>query len=257
MRRILSPATILLTLVCLTHSASTARAEIVLEARQWSPSLSGEIRIDGSNLIDTIDLTEDLALQDDDAFGGRLLIRPSRRTLIRLGWVPLTLSGERVVTRTINFLGRDFNISSLVQSNLDLEYGRLGFAWQVLSADDGKYRIGPLIEAKGFRGEATLSAPDLPVPASETADFETAFASAGLIMDLEPSERFHVFAEGTILIDDSQGDLVDVEAGVRFFPTKLLAIVAGYRRLEIDAEDGTDLLVMNLEGVFFGASLHF
>ena len=167
--------------------AGQASAEVVFEARQWAPDLSGEIRLDGSNVIDTIDLTEDLGLQDDEALEGRLLIRPSRRTLIRLGWTPLTMTGEEVISRTISFLGRDFEISSRVASELELEYGRLGFAWQFFSSGDGKYRIGPLVEAKGFRGTATLSALDLPVPASESEEFEAAFASVGLILDLEPS----------------------------------------------------------------------
>lgn len=245
---------IVLASVSLTGQAS---AEIVFEARQWSPDLSGEIRIDGSSVIETIDLTNDLGLQDDESIEGRLTIRPSRRTLVRLGWTPLTMNGDKIISRTISFLGRDFEISSRVESELELEYARVGFAWQFFSSGDGKYRIGPLVEAKGFRGKATLSAPDLPVPARESEEFETAFASVGLILDLEPSERFHIFAEGSVLVDDSQGELTETEIGVRFFPAKYVSIVAGLRQLEIDAEDEDDLLKMDLDGVFGGISIHF
>ena len=256
MRRLLFH-TVIAILLAGVVPAGQASAEIVFEARQWSPDLSGEIRIDGSSVIETIDLTEDLGLQDDESIEGRLTIRPSRRTLIRLGWAPLTMTGDKVISRTITFLGRDFDISSRVESELELEYGRLGFAWQFLSSGDGKYRIGPLVEAKGFRGTATLSAPDLPVPARESEEFETAFASIGLIFDLEPSQRFHIFGEGSVLIDDSQGEITETELGVRFFPVKHIAIVAGLRQLEIDAEDDNDLLKMDLDGVFGGISIHF
>jgi hypothetical protein len=237
--------------------AGSASAEVILEARQWAPDLSGQIRVDSSDLIDTIDLTQDLGLQDDEAFEGRLLVRPSKRTLFRVGWTPLTLTGEQVVSRTIVFLGREFDISSRVLSELELDYGRLGFAWQFLSTRDGRFRIGPLVEAKAFRGTATLSAPDLAVPATESAEFEVAFASAGLILDLEASDRLHIFAEGSVLLDESEGELNEIEVGVRFFATKALAIVAGVRQLEIDATDRDDLLQMDLEGAFAGLSLRF
>jgi hypothetical protein len=234
-----------------------ACSEIVLEARQWAPDVSGQFRIDSPNVVDTIDLLDDLGLEDDEATGGRLLIRPSRRTLIRFGYTPLQLSGDQVVARTINFLGRDFNVSSRVVSDLDIEYGRIGFAWQFISSRDRRFRIGPIVEAKGFTGTATLAAPDLPVPVRESADFEVAFASAGLVLDIEANERFHVFAEGSVLVDDSEGEINEFEVGARYFFSKALGLVAGVRTLEIDAEYEGDLLQMDLDGAFAGLSLRF
>lgn len=252
------PNRVVITILAASLAISAeAGAEVALEARQWSPELTGRIRVDGSSLLDEIDLNNDLGLQDADGVEGRLLVRPSRRSLIRAGWVPLTMSGDQVVSRTIRFLDRDFDVSTRVESDLELEYGRLGFAWQFLSTSDGRFRIGPLVEVKAFRGTATLSAPDLPSPISRSEEFEVAFASAGLLMDLEPSERFQVFAEASVLVDDSQGELLDAEAGVRFFVVDKLALVAGFRRLEINAEDGNDLLDLELEGAFFGASVRF
>lgn len=237
--------------------AGAASGEVILEARQWAPDLSGQFRIDSNNITDTIDLINDLGLEDDEAVGGRLIIRPSRRTMIRLGYTPLALSGDRIVARTINFLGRDFNVSSRVVSDLDIEYGRLGFAWQFISSRDSRFRIGPLVEAKGFTGTATLTAPDLPVPVSESADFEVAFAAAGLVLDLEASERLHFYAEGSVLVDDSEGELNEFEAGVRYFFSKGFGLVAGVSTLEIDAEYEGDLLQMDLDGAFAGLTLKF
>lgn len=238
----------------LTFAAS---AEVILEARQWAADPSGQIRVDGSGAADTIDLTRDLGLEEDESLDGRLLIRPSRRTSVRFGWAPITLTGEQVVSRTISFMGSDFDISTRVVSDLEIDYGRLGFAWQFLSSRDGRFRFGPLVEAKGLRGTAILSAPDIPSPISESEEFEVAFASAGVALDLEPNERFHVFAEATVLVDDSEGDLDDIEAGVRFYATKTLAIVAGVKSLEIDATDDDDMLQMDLEGAFAGLSVRF
>jgi hypothetical protein len=239
-----------------TLFTSPGRAEVIIEARQWSPDVAGLLRLDGSAPGEVIDLESDLGMEDDDALEGRLVIRPTRRTVIRFGWLPVTLSGDEVVTRTLNFMGTDFDISTRVESELEIEYGRVGFAWQFLSSKDRRFRLGPLVEAKGLRGTATLSAPDIPTPLTESEEFESAFASAGILLDLEPSDRFHIFAESSVLIDDSQGDLVDTEIGIRFFPLERLAIIAGFRTLEIDAEDDDDLLELDLEAAFFGISLH-
>lgn len=234
-----------------------AGAEVTFEVRSWRADLAGVIQIGDTAPVDEIDLVADLGLETEDDFEGRLLIRPSRRTMLRLAWLPLSFAGEEIVSRTITFFGRDFTVSRRVLSELELDYGRLGFAWQFLSTRDGRYRIGPLIEAKGFRGEATLSAPDPPLAVTESGEFETAFASAGLVADLEPSERLHLFAEASVLVDTNDGDLLDAEGGVRFYPLDWLAIVGGYRILEVDAGDGDERLDIEIEGAFFGLALRF
>jgi hypothetical protein len=256
MRKLALPIVLGVAIVTLA-AATPASAEVIIEARQWAPDLSGQFRIDSNNIVDTIDLVDDLALEDDEAIGGRLHIRPSRRTLVRFGFSPLQLAGDQIVARTINFLGRDFNVSSRVVSNLDIDYFRAGFAWQFISSRDRRFRLGPLVEAKGFRGAATLAAPELPAPVRESADFEVAFASAGLLVDLELSDKVHIFAEGSVLVDDSEGELNEFEAGARYFISKAFAVVAGVRSLEIDAEYEGDLLQMDLDGAFAGLSVHF
>jgi hypothetical protein len=254
MRRFLSPVAFAIVSSLL---ASPMGAEVVIEARQWSADVAGLLRLDGSAPGEIIDLEEDLGLESDDAIEGRLVIRPTRRTVIRFGWLPMTFLGDEVVTRTINFMGTDFEVSTRVESELELEYGRVGFAWQFLSSKDRRFRLGPMVEAKGLRGTATLSAPDIPTPLRESEEFETAFASAGILVDLEPSDRFHIFAETSVLVDDSQGDLVDTEIGMRLFILEKVALLAGFRTLEIDAEDDDDLLELDFEAAFFGLSLHF
>ena len=255
MRRI--SITLLIALTCGTASLH-ADAELLLEARNWSADLSGGIRFEDNELLPLIDLDEDLGLEADESFEGRLVFRPSRRTMVRAAWAPLNYTGTRVFHRTIVFVGRTFKIDTKVESELELEYGRVGFAWQFISAGRSRFRIGPLIEAKGFRGTATLSTPDfLFITAPQQEEFETALPSAGLILDAEPTDQLHIFAEASVLVDTAEGDLLDAEAGIRYYPIDRLGITAGYRRLEVDAEHEGDLLELDIEGLFFGVALRF
>jgi hypothetical protein len=193
----------------------------------------------------------------DTAADLRLTFHPSRRTVLRFAGTPLEYTGDSVVSRTISFAGETFTVSTRVTSQLTLDYARVGFAWQFLSTSDGRARIGPLLEAKGFRGDASLGAPDLPAPVTVEEDFEAAFGSAGLLFDFEASDRVSVFGEWSTLVAADEGDQSDFEVGVRVRLWEALHAIAGFRAVAIQFEDGDDVIDVDMEGAFFGASVRF
>ena len=77
------------------------------------------------------------------------------------------------------------------------------------------------------------------------------------MLDLEPSNKLHVFAEASALIDSDEGELTDSEAGVRYFITPAFAVTAGYRMIEIDIEDGADVLEIEIDSAFLSATFRF
>lgn len=241
----------------LAQSARGRGPGVELEVRLWSPELSGQIEVREAGIGTRIDLDSDLGLQDDEFLEGRLSWRLTRRQKLRIGFMPLAYSGSQVVSRTIEFGGQTFALDARVDSDLDLEYGRVGWAWQFLATGDGAFRVGPLIEAKGFRGDAALAAETVVGGISASESFEAAFAAVGLALDLEPSSRLHVFAEATQLVGTDEGDFRDAEAGVRFLPTSRIGLVLGYRLFDLDAEEGDDFLDVEIEGFFFGADVSF
>ncbi len=233
---------------------------IELEARLWSAEPSGDVRVVEGDLGTTIDLESDLGLEDDEALEGRLTFHPSRRTSVRLAWTNLTFSGDNVLSRTIEFNGETFTVATRVVSELDFDYGRVGFVWQFLGDEAGRFRFGPVVEAKGFRGEASIEAPDLldlGIEARESEEFEAAFGAAGLALDVEPTSRVHLFAEGTVVVAADEGDATDLEAGVRVLLVDQLAVTAGYRRFAIDAEEDDDDLDFDITGAFLGLNVRF
>lgn len=229
-----------------------------LEARLWAPDLSGVAQVgDGGNPT-AIDLVSDLGFADDEVVEGRLIWRPSKRTSVRLGYASFDFAASAQLNRTVTFAGTTFDVDAQVASVLQLDYGRLGVAWQFLSSRDGRLRIGPVIEARGLRGDAGITADVLGLAQiGAREEFEAAFAAAGAVLDVEPTERLHVYAEWTTTIESDNGDLTDAEAAVRYYPFDVLGLAVGYRRLEIDAFDGDELFELELDGPFFGGVLRF
>jgi hypothetical protein len=259
----MSPRSIVAALVSLALVPALAGAQVEsrprleIEARAWAAAPSGEIQAIEQSLGTIVDLESDLGLGEDETIEGRLILRPSGRTKVYFAWTRLEFSGDQVLTRTIEFSGQTFTPSTRVLSLVDLEYGRAGFAWQLFSSDDGRWRLGPLVEVKAFRGEASLAAPDVPLSFDATEEFEAAVGAAGAVLDLEPSPRFHVFAEATVVVGADEGDATDIEAGVRFLLTDTLALVGGYRRFSVDAKEDDDTFQFDIAGAFAGLQFRF
>jgi hypothetical protein len=249
--RILRPLALVLLAI-----AAPAVSETLVETRYWPAELAG--RLDLADLRDNeffadLDPINDLGLEEDDTYEARVSFRPSRGWVARLAWLPLSFKGDVTIDGMIGAIP----ISPRVQTSLEIDYARAGLAWQLVATRDGRFRLGPMIEAKGFRGEAAIGVDNPILPLVETTRFETALASAGLLLDAEPTPRVHVFAEWTTLVDTGKGDLRDAEAGVRFLATDWITLTLGYRMIEIDISDGVDLLQVDIDSVFLGADFRF
>ena len=230
---------------------------VTVEAWRWSPSLVGSVQTGGEGIDTAVDLEADLDLQPNDLLEGRLIVQLSRRNRFRLSYLKGDIHGDALASRSFTFSDQDFTLSTRVVSNIDLEIARFAWIWQIFSSPSGNVRFGPLVEVKALRGNASISAPDVPLPLSAEETFEAGFVAAGLALDLKLGKSYHLFAESSDLIDSGAGNLTDSEFGFRYNPLPKLEIVVGQRRLKIDLEDGPDLLVMDLDGTFFGIGLKF
>lgn len=228
-----------------------------LEVRQWAVEPSGSFTVDDI-VTESFDFERDFGLTSDDALEGRLTFRPTRKTLLRVGFLPeISITGDSVISRTITFLNTTFALNERVVTNFDIEYGQIGFAWQFLSSRDGRFRIGPIVEAKGLRADLVLQAPEASPPITETETFEVAFGTAGLIADVEISDRFEIFAEATETVTGDDGDASETELGVRYLPTPKLALVGGIRTLELELNNTFERFVFEFDGAFFGLAVRF
>lgn len=256
-RRILVCAVGLLLGGGLAAGAQQQQSNVELEARLWSAALTGTVEVREGGLGTTIDLEDDLGIEDDEPVELRLTLRPSRRTQVRLAWTNLSFDGDEVLSRTIEFGGQTFTFSSRVVSQLDVDYARAGFAWQFLSNRDGTFRLGPLVEVKGFRGEASIAAPELPFPAAESEELEGAFGAVGAVLDIEAGRWVQVFAEGSYVVEADDAEGTDLEAGIRVLFAERLAAVVGYRSFSVEAAEDDDEFDLDIEGPYVGLTLRF
>lgn len=255
-RRTLGSLFCMLLAVAASAPAQTP-SKVELEARYWAAGLSGTVEVLEAGQGTTIDLEDDLGVEDASPIELRLTLRPSRRTQVRLAWTNLSFDGDDVLSRTIEFAGRTYTLSTRVVSQLDVDYARAGFAWQFLSNREGTFRLGPLVEVKGFRGEASIAAPDLPFPAEESEQLEGAFGAVGAVLDVEAGRRVEIFAEGTWVVQADDAEGADLEAGVRVLVARRLAVVAGYRSFSVDATEDDDHFDLDIEGAWVGLAVRF
>ena len=235
-----------------------AVAQVVdFEGRYWFTELEAHVKtssdaIPGSN----IDLTEDLGVEGINAPEGRLTFWPGRNHRIRLAYTRLQFDGDETLARTITFSGTTFSASSRVTTDLDIHYARIGWIWQPLTIPD-LLKFGGLVDVKGAVVDASLRTRGASPEVKRSASVPFALPTLGLALDVTPLPMLQLFAEVSGLPAGGLGHVVDAEAGVRFVPIRFFTLLAGYRILDIRAEEGGDSAKLRLHGPFVGASLRF
>lgn len=254
--RQLAVTTAILLALC-TGLTTPAEAGIEFEARVWAPTLTGSGLIGEQTDGRVIDLEDDLGLEADEFLEGRFTWKPLKALMFRIAYTPMTFSGDAQIEEEFEFGGEIFPVRIQVLTDLKIDYGRFAAAWMFpLGSDD--FRLGPIVEAKGFYGDASLVGRLVIVDViSASEDFAAGFGSAGLIMDYKPIPTLHLFAEGTVDVGVTDGAATDVELGIKFFPLKLFSISGGYRYIKIEYQDDPDFAEIELSGFFLGASVRF
>jgi hypothetical protein len=146
-------------------------------------------------------------------------------------------------------------VGTPVSTQLDVDYFRLGWAWQFIDIADSAIKVGPFLEAKAFMLDVSLDAPSLGI--SESEDFAIVLPTFGGILDINLGEKFNLFAEASGLPSADYGHFFDAEIGIKFIPLKNLSLIAGYRVIDIELEDDESYGEMDIRGPFFGLTCRF
>jgi hypothetical protein len=250
--------TVLLAALAVLFAQGVAFGQIVeLEGRYWFTDLSASIKAERGSLPATdIDMGDDLGLKSANAPEGRLTFLTGPNSRIRLAYTRLDFEGEKTVGRTITFDGNTFAANSRMASDLEIQYGRLGWIWEPLGIPK-ILKFGGILEAKGFLIDASLRTRGATPETKESATLPLVLPTLGLALDLTIYPKVHLFAEASGLPAGDLGHIVDAEAGLRFSPLPIVTLSAGYRLFDMRVEDGGDRAKLRLYGPFVGASLRF
>jgi hypothetical protein len=243
---------VVLTAVLLVLGPGLAAAQIAeLEGRGWVTDFKAAAKLEGSGLEGTrVDFEKDLGIDSDEmpelrfSFG----LGGSR---IRAAYGYANLEGDKTLEQTISFEGRTFNATDRVRTEIGLHYGRIGWIWTP-TIIPGIFRIGPIVELKGFLADISLESNTV----SEEATLPIVLPTIGGATDVTIGQ-FQVFAEVSGLPAGDYGYLVDGEAGVRWIPIRFFTAFLGYRLFDVRVGDDDDYGRMRLSGPYLGLSLRF
>jgi hypothetical protein len=228
---------------------SQASAILKLEGRYWFTDLDGDLKVTESGIEGTdIELTDTLKVDDEDFWEIRATLELGRHK-IRYGFVQFEWDGENTLTETITFGGETFTITTFVATDLDIDYHRLGYEYDIIDTLDN--RLGLIVEVKYFDIDASLEAPNEVPPIKESEAFAAPIPTVGVAFQLGLPFLFNVGGELTGITLGKYGYLLDGEAAVNFKPFPFVSISGGYRYLKLKAEDEDDFEVdIDLNGPF-------
>lgn len=230
--------------------------KIEAEARYWFTDLESKASVTASGVTGTdIDLKDDLGIGDEDLPEARLIWHTGPNSKIRLAYTQVNYSGSKNIEKTITFDGKSYTAGTNVESDLDIQYLRLGWAWQFINLAEDKIKLGTLVDVKVLMLEASLDAPSLGF--SESEDFAGALPTVGLVLDLNPIKKVNLFAEVSGLTAGDYGYFIDAETGIKITPLKNFSLSAGYRIFDMKFESDPDYAELTISGPFISGSIKF
>jgi hypothetical protein len=235
-----------------------AMAQIVeLEGRYWFATLEGSAQVKSDSVPGTrFDLKNDLGVENENLPEVRLTFFTGPNSRIRLAYLYGKFEGDTILDQTIEFNGATFAANSRVESEFDVYYGRLGWAY-MFPVVPGIFTVGPLLELKGVFIDAELKTTTSGTSVRESAKLPIAFPTVGVMLNLTPHRMLEIFGEASGVPFGNLGYVVDAEAGLRFVPFRWMTLAAGYRFFDVRVGDDDDFGKLRLSGPFVSLSARF
>ena len=239
--------------MCMCVAAGVAQGDslgVYAGAGTWQQSFSGDV----TSGVSTVDIEQDLGLDDDDNVLFFLALEHPIPGLpnVRVQHMSVAVDGNNTLSRTIDFNGTTFTISDDVLTEVDFTQTDAVFYYQLLdnvvSLDLGL----AVSQLDGFVSVATALD-------SARADFDEVIPMvyAKARVDL-PLTGFWVGAEGQgISYDDNS--LLEYNAQIGWESQIGLGIEAGWRSLtmELDAFDDVEDAELTVKGPYAAINYHF
>jgi hypothetical protein len=248
-----------LTILVFTPCLAFAQKDVILEleGRYWFTNLKGNVKVTEDGIGTNIDLKDALRIEDEGYPEVRLTWYIGPKSKIRAAYTQVSYDGDTNLQETIEFNGQTYNTGTRVETDLDIKYLRLGWAWQFINVGKGKVKLGTLVEGKIFWIKGSLEAPDLSSPVKESEKFVFGLPTIGLAFDLNPHRMWNIFAEGSGMYAGSYGYTYEAEAGIKLIPIKILSILGGYRILEFKGKVEEAHAKARIYGPFVGVTVRF
>ncbi len=233
--------------------AALAQHTVDLEGRYWLPEMNARLRVDQNGFGTDIDAKRDLGISKTD-FAQGVVTLLSGRNRVKFGYTPIAYSADSDITRTLVFRGTEYLLGTRVVSDLEVKHLQASWAYQFIRAGDGRFRLGPMVEADGFLMRGSLNAPNLNL--SQKENLSAGLPTVGAAMDINPHRRVNVYGEVAGMKVGDYGYFISSDAGVKVRVSHVL-FSAGYRTFNLHVTTAPDFARLRLRGPFAGAGFTF
>lgn len=234
-------------------------ATLHAEAGAWFPSVEAEARSSRAGLTGDLITEKDLNIDDPDyVLQGAVTLRIAKRHTLRAEGFGFSIEGDGPLSRTVNFDGDTFPVSTRVTSEADVAFFGADYGFDLVHTE--VLALNLTLGARFVSADASIRAPSLSLEGK--GEFSTAMPAVGLGVIVHP---FPVpilaslalaarVAGGTI---GDEGSFIDAEAGVEWLPIPILALRVGYRYFWGKGEQDRDEAEFTLMGPYVSATLAF
>jgi outer membrane protein len=224
----------------------------------WFPDFSGDVRVDKNSIIGTTISTEDDLGIGNESYPSVEVFMGAGKHHINFMYTKADYSGEKNLSRSIDFMGKTYTDGSFVQSDLAFKMLDLEYQYDLLDLENilAGFSLGVIGKIKYIDGEARLRATSLGYDESET--FQVPIPMIGLGM--------HVGILADILearakiagIGYSGNKFYEGQADISVTPFPFLDIHGGYKIMKLDVDDVSDVYVdVEFKGPYVGLTLSF
>ena len=243
------------TIICLTLSPALADELFSLKLGFQHLTPDGDFAVSADSLGGTtVNIDDDLELDDSDDFSLEAALQLGSFRL-SAAYLPISFSGNSILTNDTNFNGETFVANSHVKSNVDLDIYEAGLCWHLVNIDDLPTRIqlGPELAVKYI--DAKIEIEDI-IGTKESESVRAAVPTIGLRGRLAIGDSLGVVGRAGYLEYDNNAFL-DIDVQVEYSPLPMVGIFAGYRYLDIDIDKDDVMLNATFDGPYVGALIRF
>jgi len=239
-------------------AATTSPAEsyhVELGAGFWSPTADMQIASGAGG--SSVDVKNDLGLQDKKIGEFQLVIKPALKHKFRVQFIPLSYTQTGTPQSTLVFNSQVYPAGMPVNSTLEWKAWRFGYEYDFVS----NYRgfAGVIVDLKYTDISATLTAAGRTGAASVQAPIPAlgGIARIYLAQNLSLTGELTGFAFPGGWIKSASGHYADVDLYAMLNFVDAFGIRAGYRKFDVEYTRTDDTGTLKLSGPYLGVTLRF
>ena len=238
----------------MAHRVAHSLIPLSVEARFFAPHFDAKVHADSISYNGgTIGLKDQLGLGNDNApelivkFGG-----------LQLDYIHVEGDGHATLDNNLRFGSRNFTAGYELSSESEFDYIKLTYGHDLLSVMGNGVGWNAGIAGMHWKGKVTGLTSN-GYRESRSKEYWAPLPMIGIDAHAQiptfDSLKFYAHMSGLPL--GGLGHFYDFEVGLKYYPIEVLAITAGYRRIDISLEHDDDYGDLNLKGAFGGLRYEF